>query len=57
MGKPNKKIQKAIDQYDYDGNFIRRFNSISEAKKAFGTKSSHFGRCADGRCRSAFGYV
>lgn len=47
---------KAINQYDLDGNFIKRFESVSAVKKELGTKANHFCDVANGKRKSAYGY-
>ena len=57
MGKPNKNCWKPILQYDLDGNLIKEWPSIASANKSFGTSNSHIGNCANGRRKTAYGYV
>ena len=57
MGKPNKKVWKPILQYDLDGNLIKEWPSVAAAKKSLNTKSTHIGNCANGRRKTAYGYV
>lgn len=55
--KGKKLPGKAISQYDLEGNFIRRFEKIADAKQEFDTNSSHFGQVANGKRKSAFGFI
>ena len=57
MGKPNKNCWKPILQYDLDGNLIKEWPSVASANKSFGTSNSHIGNCANGRRKTAYGYV
>lgn len=50
----NKKV---IEQYDKNGNFINRFNSVSEASKSTNIALANISRCASGKRNSAGGYV
>ena len=48
---------KAVLQYDKSGNFIQRYNSISEAKKALNIKGGHIGDVCNGRMKTAYGFI
>ena len=57
-GKDNP-TSKPILMYDKEGNFIRRFDCIRDAKEYFG-KARNFGsinNCLSGRSKTAYGYV
>lgn len=57
MGKPNKNCWKPILQYDLEGNFIKEWPSVAAVQKALNTKSNHMANCANGRRKTAYGYV
>ncbi len=54
-----KKYMREIDQYDLDGNFIRRFSGVCEANTHLGVKKSHISECAGGKIHtnSCHGFV
>jgi group I intron endonuclease len=62
----NCKIPKQIDCFDKDGNFIRTFNSVSDAgrwifeigkcKKLISGVRGHIADCANGKQNTAYGY-
>lgn len=47
---------KTILQFDLDGNFIREFPSISDARAALGFINAGFNRCISGKCLTAAGF-
>lgn len=49
-------MMKPILQFDKNNNFIKRYNSISEAAKLFGYDTSNIICCAKGRISTAYGY-
>jgi hypothetical protein len=53
---PNPHERKII-QFDLDGNFIKKFNSIREAARCIGKRvHSPIQRCADGKAYCAYGF-
>lgn len=51
--KISKNLQKPIIQYDSEGNIIKEFNSLKEAKFQFG---SHINKCLKGEGKKSGGY-
>jgi hypothetical protein len=49
------KRRKAVLKYDLQGNFIRRYDSISVATNAENIK--HIGSCCSGKRKTAGGYI
>lgn len=49
-GKRRIDLEKPINQYDLDGNFIRRWKSAKEAERTLGFKACSIGCC----CRGGF---
>lgn len=57
-GKDNPNA-KPILMYDKEGNFIKRFECVSDANEYFG-KARNFGginNCLKGRCKTTYGYI
>ena len=52
---PAPKRQKAVLQYDLQGNFIREYNSIKEFSKSKGT--AHISDCCNKKRISSMGYI
>lgn len=48
--------EKAVCQYSLNGEFIREYSSITEAKKNFSKKSGHIGSACNGKRNTAYGY-
>ena len=61
-GKILKKIESHIDvktkvlQYDFEGNFIREYNSIIEAAKRVNVRPNNIRKCVIGRGYSSSGF-
>ena len=55
MGKKYNTI--AVEQYDVKGNFIRRWNSITEAAEALGIRVSGIVLCCQGRYKTSGKFV
>ena len=53
--KVREKLGIKIKQYDLNGKFIRKFNSITEAQKHCNT--THICQCLKGKFKQAGGYV
>jgi group I intron endonuclease len=47
---------KAINQYDKQMNFIRRWESMSDVQRELGINQSSITKCCRGKCKSAGGY-
>ena len=56
-GSRNKKIGKAISQYDLDSNFIRNWNCAYEVYKRIGFDSSCICKCLKGKTKTSYGYI
>ena len=59
-GKAKISIQKPIIQYDLEGNFIKEFNSITEAcLLVFNdfNKNPNITQCCKGRIKTAYGFI
>lgn len=58
-GKPYKpRVDSTpINQYDRNGNFIRRFENLAEAVRVSGILKSAICNCLNGRSKSSGGYV
>lgn len=55
--KPYQDIRKIrVSQYDLQGNFIKSYNSVTEAANAVGSSKSQILFCCKGICKSCFGY-
>ena len=47
---------KPILQYDLEGNFIKRWDSIADANRSFGKGHSNISLCLTGRHKTAYGF-
>lgn len=55
-----KAVQKTsipINQYTLDGEYIKTWNSISEANRSFGKSKTRIGDVCKGKCKQAVGYI
>jgi len=52
-----QKIKKSIEQWDLYGNFIQKFDSITEAAKSVSGTPSNIKYTADGKFKKAYNYV
>lgn len=52
-----KKLSKKVVQYDKNGNYIKTFSSYTEAEKAMGNTQRHICDCANGKRKSAYGFI
>lgn len=50
-------LSKRIAQYDKKGNFIKEYSSYREAEKAMGNTQRHIGDCANGKRKTAYGFI
>ena len=63
LGTRNKRVGSAnsvkINQYDLEGNFIKQFNSLTEAATAYGITSSNISVAAQHKYnrKTAGGYI
>ena len=51
-----KSYRRKVNQYDLKGNFIKQYNSITEAKKYYG-KNIHIIACCQKKRKQAGGYI
>lgn len=57
-GKINgKKLGKPVNQYDLQGNFIRKFNSSADAGRITNIQSSNIIAATNGKLKTAGGYI
>ena len=57
LQKIREKRKKKINQYDLDGNFIKQWNSLTEAAKMLGKKKcGAISNCCKNRNKTAYGY-
>ena len=51
-------LMKAVEKYDMDGNYIKRYNSISSAAKDIGKpgRTSEISSCCKGKLKFAYGF-
>ena len=57
MANKGKQATKPVNQYDKEKNFIRSFNSLSEASAITNTSVSDICTCCKGRLHTANGYI
>ena len=48
---------KEVSQYDLDGNFIKKFNSVADACRMYNYFSSAICDCANNKRKSAYGFI
>lgn len=53
----NENQYKPVLQYSKQGEFIHRFNSISEAKKVLKITGGHIGEVCKGSMKTAYGFI
>lgn len=54
----NNPRSSAVLQYDKDGNFLKEWNTITEAEKyCSGKISTNISSCCRNKCKTAYGYV
>lgn len=52
------KKMKEVSQFDLEGNFIKRYRSVSEARRSFtGSRVCHITDVCNGKRHSTFGYI
>ena len=47
----------SVEQYDLQGNYIAEYSSMREAARFLGSNSTHISGCANGKRKTALGYV
>ena len=52
----SKNGSKPVNQYDLDGNFIKRWNSLSEISKELNITSGNISMCCTGKYKTTHGY-
>ena len=59
MGKTGKdnKLSRVIGQYNIDGTFVSKFNSLADVERELGFREGHISRCAIGQKKTAYGFV
>jgi hypothetical protein len=56
--RQKEKIKKSVMQYDMDGTFIKKWDSIKDATYSIaGHNSGRIVDCLKGRSASAYGYI
>lgn len=55
--KHNMKQCKITDQYDLNGNFIKRWNSLEQIYRELNYGKSNISRCCSGKAKTAYGYL
>lgn len=54
---PKVNLHKEISQYDLDGQFIAKYNSVTEAHNSTGFSISAIANCAKGRTKTSYGFI
>ena len=54
-GRQEKK--KAVDKYDINNNFLKSYNSISDASKDVGVYKSNISACCKGKTKTSGGFI
>lgn len=57
IARRSKRKQRAVNQYDLNMNFIRRYESIKEASNGNYSLYTHIGECCKGKHFSIGGYI
>ena len=57
QAKRASKIKKPVNQYDLQGNFIKRWDSAVDAYKELGLKSNGINHCCQGAQKTAFKFI
>lgn len=53
-GTPNSKTWKPVDQYDLQGNFLKRYPGVAVAKKETGINTIYSNLCGDSKTAGGF---
>jgi len=51
------KLNRVINQYDLNGNFIKEFKSAKEIQETLGIVAHHIGNCCLGYSKTSHGYI
>ena len=51
------RTSKPVEQYDKNGNFIRKFPSVSEAGRVMKCSPAAISNCAKGKSKTSMGYI
>ena len=57
LKKLHNKSKTKINQYDYNGEFIKSFNSLREAEKILKINHGNISKCCSGEYKHAGGYI
>lgn len=57
INKATNKNKIKIYQYDKNGNYVNKYNSIIEASKLNGINATHISLCAKGKQKTCGGYI
>lgn len=55
--KKIRKNCKTVYQYDLDGNFVQKWESVSEIHKVLGYNKTNISHCCLGKLKSVYGYI
>lgn len=53
----NKKLMKPISQFDLQGNFIKNWDSATQAEQSFNSNNKTITQCCRGRQKTSFGFI
>ena len=55
----NKKLSKAVNQYDLNNNFIKKWNSAKQVERELGISNAHINKCCQNKehYRTSGGYI
>ena len=54
---PKPHIRKKILQYDLEGNFIKEWESLTQASSSFNRTTGSISECCHGKRKKAHGYI
>ena len=57
LSELGKKSAKPVKQYDLQGNFIKEWESASEAARQLNIKQSNISACCLGKTKTAYGHI
>lgn len=52
----NHPSAKSVIQLDLEGNFVARYETVTEAGESIGKHYANIGRCCNGKAKTAYGY-
>ncbi len=55
--RQSKKIKREVYQYDLQGNFINKYNSVKEAGTSLGVNRANIANCCRGLTKTAYGFI